>query len=248
MGFDDEEDEDEERPVCDTPGCGRPIPVGGEGHPEICPTCLAAEAAQRKCLIVERPGDVTFRAFAEATNQRTTVDFGEALDATSKYGPEHWALMIQEEAGEVADALTHETVSHVGRELADVVAYAACLAIRAGLDMETLMRSRFDPNWCEEISLRDFAMFALHKITAGGPEHWALMMQIRAGRIAGAVIGALGMKRRKNHLTFEDVGREIAELLFCCACLAIRCGLDFQEIVRGKFNEVSDRVGSSVRL
>lgn len=30
------------RPKCDTPGCGRTIPVGGEGHPEICPVCLAA--------------------------------------------------------------------------------------------------------------------------------------------------------------------------------------------------------------
>ena len=29
------------RPVCETPGCGRPIPKGGEGVPEICPTCLA---------------------------------------------------------------------------------------------------------------------------------------------------------------------------------------------------------------
>ena len=29
------------RPTCDTPGCGRPIPRGGEGHPEICPVCLA---------------------------------------------------------------------------------------------------------------------------------------------------------------------------------------------------------------
>lgn len=28
------------RPTCDTPGCGKPIPKGGEGHPEICPTCL----------------------------------------------------------------------------------------------------------------------------------------------------------------------------------------------------------------
>jgi hypothetical protein len=28
------------RPTCDTPGCGREIPVGGEGHPEICPMCL----------------------------------------------------------------------------------------------------------------------------------------------------------------------------------------------------------------
>jgi len=29
------------QPTCDTPGCGRTIPKGGEGHPEICPTCLA---------------------------------------------------------------------------------------------------------------------------------------------------------------------------------------------------------------
>lgn len=26
--------------ICDTPGCGGEIPVGGEGHPEICPACL----------------------------------------------------------------------------------------------------------------------------------------------------------------------------------------------------------------
>ena len=32
------------RPTCDTPGCGREIPKGGEGHPEICPTCLTALA------------------------------------------------------------------------------------------------------------------------------------------------------------------------------------------------------------
>ena len=30
------------RPRCDTPGCKRAIPKGGEGHPEICPVCLAA--------------------------------------------------------------------------------------------------------------------------------------------------------------------------------------------------------------
>lgn len=36
------------RPTCDTPGCGRAIPVGGEGHPEICPSCLAAQAMIRR--------------------------------------------------------------------------------------------------------------------------------------------------------------------------------------------------------
>lgn len=34
------------RPTCDTPGCGRPIPIGGEGSPEICPKCLDDMAAR----------------------------------------------------------------------------------------------------------------------------------------------------------------------------------------------------------
>ena len=36
------------RPTCDTPGCGREIPKGGEGHPEICPTCLTQLAHDNK--------------------------------------------------------------------------------------------------------------------------------------------------------------------------------------------------------
>lgn len=34
------------RPTCETPGCGRSIPVGGEGHPEVCPKCLAREGIE----------------------------------------------------------------------------------------------------------------------------------------------------------------------------------------------------------
>ena len=30
------------RPKCETPRCGRPIPIGGEGCREICPACLEA--------------------------------------------------------------------------------------------------------------------------------------------------------------------------------------------------------------
>jgi hypothetical protein len=39
------------RPICETPGCGRTIPKGGEGHPEMCPVCLEVERrvlAERK--------------------------------------------------------------------------------------------------------------------------------------------------------------------------------------------------------
>lgn len=36
------------RPRCEMPGCNEEIPVGGEGAPEICPKCLAAEAESRQ--------------------------------------------------------------------------------------------------------------------------------------------------------------------------------------------------------
>jgi hypothetical protein len=31
------------RPRCKTPGCGRAIPKGGEGVPEVCPHCIVQE-------------------------------------------------------------------------------------------------------------------------------------------------------------------------------------------------------------
>jgi hypothetical protein len=55
------------RPVCDTPGCGRAIPVGGEGHPEICPTCLACLAFHNEPAApgtVSEPGKVPLSELA----------------------------------------------------------------------------------------------------------------------------------------------------------------------------------------
>ena len=43
------------RPTCDTPGCGRPIPKGGEGDLEICPVCLAALQMHRSSWEVSEP-------------------------------------------------------------------------------------------------------------------------------------------------------------------------------------------------
>jgi hypothetical protein len=31
------------QPTCETPGCGKSIPIGGEGCPEICPDCIERE-------------------------------------------------------------------------------------------------------------------------------------------------------------------------------------------------------------
>ena len=47
------------RPICETPGCGRAIPKGGEGHPEICPDCLTALARDER---VTRAAEQAYRA------------------------------------------------------------------------------------------------------------------------------------------------------------------------------------------
>ena len=65
---------DNERPTCDTPGCGRAISAGGEGHPEICSTCLA-------CLkLHEAPSraEAVRRARADALKDATNA-IGEKL-------------------------------------------------------------------------------------------------------------------------------------------------------------------------
>lgn len=48
-----------DRPTCDTPGCGKPIPKGGAGHPEICPDCLTALARDER---VTRAAEQAYRA------------------------------------------------------------------------------------------------------------------------------------------------------------------------------------------
>ena len=184
--------------------------------------------------------DITFKAFAEATRKRSAEGYNEPLDATSAYGPEHWALMIQEEAGEVAGAVigmlgmkkrkNHLTAVDVGKEIADVVAYCACLAERSGSGFV-------------DYGSRTFAAFAdsfRKEAIQYGYVIWALKIQRATGVIADSII--------KGGYDDHKLGIPIAHVVHCCACLAIRCGLDFQEIVRSKFNEVSDRIGSPVKL
>lgn len=94
---------------------------------------------------------------------------------------------------------------------------------------------------------RDFGE-PLDETSAYGPVEWALMIAEEAGEVAGAVIGAVGLKVRKSHLTAKDVGDEIADVIAYCDLLAGRMGLDLETIVRNKFNRVSERIGSAVKL
>ena len=55
------------RTTCDTPGCGREIPKGGEGHPEICPTCLVQIAHDAKVKTLAQLLEDEARGFAKGT-------------------------------------------------------------------------------------------------------------------------------------------------------------------------------------
>lgn len=201
------------------------------------PACLGIKPTV--VVVVQPLQDITFKAFAEATRKRSAEGYNEPLDATSAYGPEHWALMIQEEAGEVAGAVigmlgmkkrkNHLTAVDVGKEIADVVAYCACLSERYGCDFTQIMPFQ-DP------TLAQFAD-SFRKVAARyDVVRWALVIQQTTGQIAEAIDSGSNLRAY------------IREVMVACACLAIRCGLDFQEIVRSKFNEVSDRIGSTVKL
>lgn len=46
----------------------------------------------------------------------------------------------------------------------------------------------------------------------------------------------------------EDIAKELADIAICLDLLAFRAGVDLGQAVVDKFNEVSDRVGSQIKL
>ncbi len=80
------------------------------------------------------------------------------------------------------------------------------------------------------------------------PAHWALTVAEEVGEIAAAVLGVAGLKKRKAHLTVADIGDEIADAVSYLDLLATRLGLDLSTVLVGKFNRVSERIGSDVRI
>jgi NTP pyrophosphatase (non-canonical NTP hydrolase) len=75
---------------------------------------------------------------------------------------------------------------------------------------------------------------------------------------SNAVLGELGeaaniiKKIERGDFTLEEarekLGKELADVLTYLDILAYRCGVDLGQATIEKFNEVSDRVGSTVRL
>jgi len=86
----------------------------------------------------------------------------------------------------------------------------------------------------------------------GDGSNWSL------GEWCNAVTGELGeaanviKKIQRGDFTLEevreDLGKEFADVITYMDILASRAGVDLGEAVVSKFNEVSDRVGCSVKL
>ena len=64
------------RPICETPGCGRTIPKGGEGHPETCPTCLACLRLHGASTDARHGGPIPMRLECPACGE-LHIDVGE---------------------------------------------------------------------------------------------------------------------------------------------------------------------------
>jgi NTP pyrophosphatase (non-canonical NTP hydrolase) len=88
------------------------------------------------------------------------------------------------------------------------------------------------------------------------PGDWACAMAGEAGEACNFVKKLRRLEDGKNTAKdpqsraaiIAEVGNELADTVIYADLLAARLGINLDEALRGKFNEVSQRMGSSVKL
>jgi|SRR3989338_4344526 len=81
-------------------------------------------------------------------------------------------------------------------------------------------------------------------INEWSPTDWATAL---AGE-CGEACNLIKKMRRGENIDINEIGKELADVVGYADLLATRLGLSLGECVRDKFNEVSDRVKSDIRL
>ncbi len=76
--------------------------------------------------------------------------------------------------------------------------------------------------------------------------HWALGVCEEAGEVAG-VVYAMDHRPQKGKTT-QDLADEIADVVSYCDLLAQRIGRSLEDVLRNKWNRVSERIGSPLRI
>lgn len=65
---------------------------------------------------------------------------------------------------------------------------------------------------------------------------------------AGEACNLIKKLRVGETISYSQIAKELADVVIYADLIAMKLGIDLGEAVRAKFNEVSDRVGSDVKL
>lgn len=96
----------------------------------------------------------------------------------------------------------------------------------------------------KNIARQHEAFAPAHPLTA-----LVVCVQEEVGELAGAVLGVTGEKKRKAHLTKDDVLDAVADAMTYLSLVAGAVGCDDLESLLGNtFNMVSERAGSAIRI
>lgn len=83
-----------------------------------------------------------------------------------------------------------------------------------------------------------------HSLTSWSPSDWSNAMAGECGEVANLT----KKLRRGENIDTMELAYELADVVIYADLLAARLGIDLGSVVRAKFNVVSERRGSSVRL
>lgn len=85
---------------------------------------------------------------------------------------------------------------------------------------------------------------AFHPVNDWSLTDWATAL---AGEV-GEACNLIKKRRRGEEIPTEAIAEELADVVMYLDLLAARLGIDLEAAVRAKFNVVSDRRGSGIRL
>lgn len=81
-------------------------------------------------------------------------------------------------------------------------------------------------------------------LTDWSPAEWSNAL---AGEV-GELCNLTKKLQRDGNIPLEEIGKEIADVVIYADLIATRMGFKLEKLVRQKFNEVSDRKGSDIKL
>jgi NTP pyrophosphatase (non-canonical NTP hydrolase) len=106
-----------------------------------------------------------------------------------------------------------------------------------------------------EFHLNDFHRVNAERAKEGvfGPEHdlkaLGLCASEEIGEVCAVILGMTGEKKRKAHLTREDLLSEVADAITYLSLIASKVGCaDLETVLGERFNTVSKRAGSKLTV